>query len=116
MTLQTCRNDLGQTENRLAKEQAFIRLLDPKARHGCEPFLEDLDALTRLIPEDTYAIELTWSPAHLLLTTNSPRPEVLRETLEAASDFRDLRFEGTMERKGDRSRLTLSMRPAKVRR
>ena len=115
-TLQTCRNDLGRTESLLAKEKAIIRLLDPKARQGSEPFLVDLDALTRLIPEDTYAIELTWSPDRLSLTTNSPRPEVLREALEAASDFRELRFEGTMDRKGDRSRLTLSMRPAKERR
>ena len=88
-----------------------MRVLSPGSRKGAAPFIQDLDALTRLTPEDSHAAGLRWTPELVELDLITPRAEAIREALEAAPEFQGVRMEGLLERRQELSRLTLSMRP-----
>jgi hypothetical protein len=103
--------EIERLSSEVLREKTFLRLLDPKLNQGATPFISDLDALTRLIPEDSHGVELWWRHDHLELNLNTPKPEMVREALEASPEFQAVHFEGNLERRGDRSRLMLSMRP-----
>lgn len=107
----SARARVDRIQGDLARERALLRTLDPSQSLGSAPFVADLDALTRLIPEDSYGVELKWHRDRIELNLNTPKPEVVREALEASPEFQNVHFEGNLERRGDRSRLTLSMRP-----
>lgn len=70
-------------------------------------WLIDLDALTRLLPEDTRLVKLGWEPKSLQLDLLTPHPERIQEILEASPEFKGVRFVGNLDRQGEISRLTL---------
>lgn len=71
------------------------------------PWLLDLDALTRLLPEDTRLVRIRWSSSVIELDVITPHPQAIQEILEASKDFKQVRFVGRMDRQGALSRLTL---------
>lgn len=105
------RSRVDQIQGDLAQEMGVVRSLDPSASLGPVPFISDLDALTRLVPEDSHGVDLKWRRDRVELDLITPKPEVVREALEASPEFQNVHFEGNLERRGDRSRLRLSMRP-----
>lgn len=71
----------------------------------------DLDALTRLLPEDTRLAGLKWQMDEVQIDLLTPQPERIREILQAAPEFTQVRFVGNLERRGEKSRLVLVLRP-----
>lgn len=109
--LQAARIRADRIQADLAREKGLLRAMDPAVGLGPEPFIADLDALTRLIPEDSRGVELRWQRDRITLDLITPKPEVVRDALEASPEFQKVHFEGNLDRRGDRSRLTLSLQP-----
>ncbi len=91
-----------------AERQVLAVLRGQASRRPEDPaWLTDLDALTRLLPEDTRLAKLEWAPGGLQLDLLTPHPERIQEILEASPEFKGVRFVGNLERQGELSRLTL---------
>lgn len=101
-----------QLESEMEKEKkilsAFQQLGDPQSSPR---WVQDLDALTRILPEDTRLVSLRWQPDECTVDLLTPHPEQIREILEAAPEFRQVRFNGVLERKGEKNRLVLILKP-----
>lgn len=107
---QQLQNQIKTLQADLAREAALVRYLDPTEKHGALPFIDDLDALTRLIPEDSHAAGLRWEADGIELDLITPRPESIRDALEASPEFHSVRVEGDLDRRGELTRLHLSLR------
>lgn len=95
-----------------ADRQILQRLQALHTGQGAQPpWVADLDALTRLLPEDTHLVALQWKPEGLRIDLITPSPELIRGILEDSPDFKEVRFQGNLERRGERSRLTLTLAP-----
>jgi Tfp pilus assembly protein PilN len=104
---------LTQGQTRLVQErQQLQQLKGLETNQGAQPrWVRDLDALTRLLPEDSHLVGLRWDPEGIQIDLVTPNPELIRSILEAAPDFMEVRFQGNLDRHGDQSRLTLSLKP-----
>jgi len=106
------RRTLASLEMQLDQEKNLARAL---ARRGPSqdppPWVADLDALTRLLPDDTRALDLQWRQGSIRVDLITPHPEAIRDILEASAEFQDVHFLGNLERRGEQSRLVLEFRP-----
>lgn len=104
-------------ERELTLERQYLSLLQQQTTKKSQdaPWLTDLDALTRLLPEDTRLVSLEWSPQQSRLDVITPHPERIQEILEASPEFRGVRFLGNLDRQGEQSRLTLQVESEAVR-
>jgi len=102
---------LVQAQVQVSSERlANQRFKDLASGKGVHPlWLTDLDALTRLIPEDSFLVGITWSPEEVQIDLVTPNPELIRNILEAAPEFDSVTFQGNLERQGQKSRLILSL-------
>ncbi len=102
-----------QTWNELERERRFGAAIHgvQHGGSGLDSFwVRDLDALTRLLPEDAHLISIRWQPDETQIDLVTPTPELVREALEASPEFRDVRFIGNLERRGEKCRLLLQFR------
>lgn len=104
-------------ESSVGRERGNLALLRRvQAPGGTLPrWAKDLDALTRLLPEDTRLAGLKWESEELQIDLLAPQPERIREILEAAPEFGQVHFVGNLDRRGEKSRLVLVLRPKEAR-
>jgi len=100
---------IQRMDQQVQADRSALAILRGQASRGQQApiWLSDLDALTRLLPEDTRLVKLEWTPQGLLLDLLTPHPERIQEILEASPEFKGVRFVGNLDRQGELSRLTL---------
>ena len=96
-------------EGEVSIEHRYLAALqDQTSQKSHDPaWLTDLDALTRLLPEDTRLVSMEWTPQRSQLDLMTPHPVRIQEILEASPEFKGVRFLGNLDRRSDLSRLTL---------
>lgn len=105
-------SQVKQLESELEKERRILSVFQQLRDSQSTPkWVQDLDALTRILPEDTRLVNLRWQPDECTVDLLTPNPEQIREILEAAPEFRQVRFSGVLERKGEKNRLVLVLKP-----
>lgn len=108
---QALRTRVASLQADLDRERALAEALQRLGGEGQAPWVKDLDDLTRLLPEDTRLVDLRWTRSSIQIDLITPKPELIRECLQASNEFEQIAFRGNLERKGEQSRLTLELVP-----